>query len=545
MITLNNLQYPDKKFEKDLLYNGQDNAATRLLLDKLLPLVEQDLCANFLYTFEMSLLAPALCIGMRGILFDEEKAFHLAKRLERESLRLKYFGRRYVTKYVSPYYTNFNFGSDDQLKNVLYGNKEVEPCEFCNWENRIVKNYPYSSLITDADGNYLRYKSGKNKNYIKHKEYKEHSKICSNKHIYPGLQLRPYKHRKTGEYTVDKEALGKLIHREGRYSVGGVCASIRLGYESRRKQQSFLRGYRNPDGYYPFTLNVGAARTLRFSSDSNIYGEGMNSQNIDKRIDKLTRPDINYIQCSRDLSNAENRALAAYIGDEQSLKDFESPFDSHSLTAQMCYPELDWPTDPVEHEKFARTTIINGKSIREASKITRHSVERFGTPHTVARNLKISVKAAEEIVNRIHNATPITTKNMAKWKYDLRYTDSVIVDVGIGQWAFPVTGNPYEDETAREMISDVLQSIVWFVCSVGFLNIWYELDEKFTRRGLRPFELLRQKHDELKYQIIENQFDYYDRRVEELMTVPLTFPNGLNLIIPTSAEYINHHGERM
>jgi len=319
-----------------------------------------------------------------------------------------------------------------------------------------------------------------------------------------------------------------------------------LAYESRRKLIGFLKGPRNAEGYYPFTLNIGAARSARTSSDINPFGEGGNSQQLEKkRIEKITRPDRGYWQGSRDLSNAENRALPAYLGDFDSLAAFDGPYDSHSLTAQMCWPELDWPVDPIPHQRFARTYEIDGKSIRDLGKVSRHAIERFGTAHTISRNNKVSLKTAHEIVERIHAATPKTTAGLAQFKYELKYKNEVVVDVGVGSWAFPIIGNPEDDEVARQLISDVLQSIVWFHCSVIFSRLWHLLDEKYKGRGRAPFELLRHKHDEVKYQARKELFWEYDKKVQELCSLPLTFPSGAILNIPTSLDVIDEDGNNV
>lgn len=522
-----------------MVYNGQDTAALPLLSNILLSQVNSNQYTKWLYEFEMSLLEPAMTVGMRGLKVDEKKALELIKTFESECVQYAQEANTLITTTLCDKWTDFALGSAQQVKDALYGSAEINPCPDCGWTNIVETVAPYSKLLCDEDTTtnqlvYQRFKKAPRLGHYKYVPIKQRTKKCDTKHVYPGYNVKPYIHRDTKKPTIDKDSLQKLILREELESPAGTLAHLRLEYKAREKQQGFLKAPRSPNGYYPYGLNVGATETLRFSSDSNVFGEGSNSQNIDKRVENVFIPDAGYILMERDLKAAENFALYNYLNDQQAIDLINSSFDLHSLRAQLAYPDLEWPTDPDAHKTFAsKTKLYDNLTLRDVGKKVGHSMERFGTKHTIARSCKIKLYMAEEVCERMRAALPGVFAGLDEFKYSLRHREYVEVEMGWGQWRFPVIGNPLEDDCAREMISQVLQSMVIMTAAKGFLDCYNDLDSKYKKRGVADFEMLRNKHDANEWQVRKG-LEYMDKEVKSRMEFTSKLHNGREFMIPTS-----------
>jgi hypothetical protein len=433
------------------------------------------------------------------------------------------------------------------MKNALYGERNPPPCPVCNNTSRIITKKADMVIVS----NYKRdnAKKGIKAGDPKWKIIKERSKKCTERHIHPGFGCTPYHHHSTKEITVGKEYLEKLILREEEDSLPGQLARFRLEFERRRKVMGFLMARRNPSGYYPFSLTVAGTDTLRYSSSSNCIGEGSNGQNIDKKyIEPLMRPDLGYLLFDRDYKAGESHMLAVYAQDSAYIEAHEGRYDPHTFVARLAWPKAGWTGDPVHDLKLANETKLYGKKLRDLSKTVQHAIGRYGSAHTIARTLKIKVIEAEEVLQAFKNAFPTLIAYLEEFKYNLRYTDELVCNPVDGiYWKFPLVGSPFgpnADDTARKMISALLQSGIWYITSVGFERAWYELDEHWLERGRAPFELLRHKHDSLNYQARIADALEYDKKVEEFMRVPLII-KGKKFVIKTSVEVRDENGEEV
>lgn len=514
-----NLTFYRNRFERAMMYNGTDVVATLLLKEAMEK--EHDPFSEFIYKFQMALHAPFLACGLRGLRFDEEKAAKLLHELQHECDVIKRWAHR-LAKRIHPAW-DFSISSSEQVKELLYGTPTVFPCPDCGWTGRVITR-PAETIELGV------YKSGPRKGQPKLKVYKERSRACSTKHVYPGLSIAPYLHHKTKEITADKIALEKIMIREPEGSLAHQIAKLRFEFMKRQKLMGFLRAPRNPQGYYPFVINTAATKSLRASSSSNAIGEGSNGQNIDKRAEKLLIPDEGYSIREPDLARAESHMLAVMAGDRAYIEAHEGPYDTHTFVATLAFKDYPWTGDPKADKQLAESTYMFGKSLRDSSKIVQHAIGRIGTPYTVARTLRISLEEAEAVFAAVCSAIPDTIAWMEDFKRRLWHDSVIYVDVGPARWKFPVTGDPRDDKTARDMISAVLQSPVWYVCCQGMLNCWYEFDHHEPRRGVGPFELLRQKHDSIMYQCYTHLLPEYEPAVKDNMRIPL-FINGRDLTL--------------
>jgi hypothetical protein len=553
MLTFTNKSHLSSNYIKRCVYCVQDSWVTAKLqhIYSNLDTHYQDWIIGFAH----ELLAPATAVGLRGQKFDEKIAQELFYKLQEECEQLSNQAQEFVCNAFG-IQREFKLGSAAQKKEVFYGSAAVIPCSECNWENYVVTQWPFTEFDYSKKLQAGDYTTPKKWTKIKERPQRGHR--CASKHVYPGFELKPYIHHKTKEWTTDKDSLQKLILREGEDSAPGELANLALKYNDKKKQIGFLKAPRAPlnsftAGNYPTELVILGTNTFRPSSRMNMFGEGGNSQQLDKDLDKvLVIPDDGYILCERDLSAAENRLLYYITNDTKAISIMEGEFDSHSMTAKMITDILapgvyDWPDTPNEFKAFAESNSLYGIKFRDFGKKVRHSAERYGKAYTISRSMKCKVKVAEEILEALCAAFPVTFKWLEDFKYSLRYCSDptyedasllrygnlMTLDLGWGHWSFPILGNPYEDETARKYISAILQSGVALTCFKGLLNMWYTLDGKTLSRGQSAFEILRNKHDANQYQIRRERFDELEPLAQQCMEFESVLRNGHRFLIPT------------
>lgn len=512
---------PNTLTDAAILYNARDVVATRMLVDKLD--AEFTPAARWIYNFMMDLQRAFMIIDSRGLLLDETKTLAKHNQCLARCARLGKWARAHVQHHLSPTW-EFSIGSATQVKTALYGEGDVAPCPICNNTGRVVTQ----NAVCEPTGEV--YKSGPRKGEPKMRVLKERSRRCTSPHTHPGYGLTPYVHHKTKKPTIIRPKLQLLVERESGTPAARL-ARARLLYERYRKIISFLKAPRAPNGTFPFSTNVPGTKTLRFTTKKNLWGEGASVQNLDKKeIEPLLIPDPGYWLGSRDLSRAESHLLARLAQDNSYIEAHEGPYDTHVYVASLCWPQYPWTGDPAKDLKIATTTYIHGRKLRDMSKAVQHAIGRLGTKYAIARTTKTTLAFADEVLEAFKAKFPKTIAYLNEFWYSLRHTEILTVDFGTALWQFPVVGNPYDVETARQMISNVLQSGVWYVAAEGMRRCWVELDSKAPIRGVGEFQLLRNKHDAFDYQI-QKGYEHLDAEVDKYMCVPLII-HGKPLIIP-------------
>jgi uracil-DNA glycosylase len=104
--------------------------------------------------------------------------------------------------------------------------------------------------------------------------------------VYDNLGLRPVFDRKTGNRSLGKEALIKLTEQYPHYApfFNGLVILRSIGTFYR----NFLRPLADPDGRYRCSYNPTATVTYRLSSSKNVFGRGLNLQNIPRERNPIT-----------------------------------------------------------------------------------------------------------------------------------------------------------------------------------------------------------------------------------------------------------------
>lgn len=307
-------------------------------------------------------------------------------------------------------------------------------------------------------------------------------------YFYGKLGQPAYKKRgkNGGSVTTDNLAMKRLARK------GFKAAQLILDIRQRVKLSStYLNTDKlSADGRLRCSYNPVGTRFSRLASSENIFGEGMNLQNIPHTIKDMLLPDEGYVFYSFDLAQAENR-IVAYVGRITSMiQAFENGDDVHSLTAGLIFGKD--PKD-VSRDKGSCSLGDGRHSERDFGKRANHGLNYDFGFKAFALLYEIEEREARFIVDRYHQVYPGVRQGFhAHVKRSLRETRTLTNLLGRKTLFL----GPLIDETFKEAYSCIPQG------TVGDLINEYGLEYIYYNQDLfAGVELLTQTHDDIGFQI--------------------------------------------
>lgn len=309
-------------------------------------------------------------------------------------------------------------------------------------------------------------------------------------YFYVEKGIKPYTNRKTGKPAVDKSALKRLARR------GFKEAQIILGIRKLSKLKStYLDVTFRPDGRLVCSFNPVGSKFSRASSSKNIFGEGLNFQNLDYALKEYMLADEGYLIFDIDLSQAENRIVAYIAPDYRMIEAFENNQDVHALTGSFITGKT---IDEIkyEHDNDIFSSLGNSdKSWRFWAKKANHGFNYGWGPYSFAYELEIPNKDGLFLRNKYLGIYP-GVKQYWNWvQNDLRKTRSLTNLLGR---RFEFKG-AFNEILFKMAYSYAPQSTVGDLINQRGLNYIYYNQDKF-----KPVELLNQVHDSIMLQIPTN-----------------------------------------
>ena len=154
------------------------------------------------------------------------------------------------------------------------------------------------------------------------------------RHFYKEKGHKPYINRKTKSTTLDKRALKRLVTKGDKEAakvleIRTVTKMFTTYWSTRIDSDNRVRCSFDPVG----------TEQGRISSSENIFGTGMNMQNLPPAFKHVLYADPGYILYEIDLAQAENRCVAFISGDPAMMDAFKSGTDIHRLTASAIYED--------------------------------------------------------------------------------------------------------------------------------------------------------------------------------------------------------------
>ena len=333
--------------------------------------------------------------------------------------------------------------------------------------------------------------------------------------FYGALGCREQKNRKTGNLSLDDEALAKI--KDQNFLLRPLISKIQELRSLRVFLSTFLLAPVSRDGRMRCSFNIGGTETYRFSSSKNAFGSGLNLQNIPKggegeelelpNVRSLFIPDPGMTFFDIDLSSADLR-IVVWEADEPEFK-------------AMLREGAD-PYTEIAKEFYHDPTISKRDPRRQTFKAFAHGTNYLGSAKGLAERLGLSVHEAEKTQKWYFGRFP----RIKRWQEDLK--DQVVKRRMVQN----VFGNRryyfdrIEGTIFNQAVAWIPQSTVACLINRAYVNIDKHLAGKV--------EVLLQVHDSLAGQFPTHLGDWAVREIvsqEEIALPyqgdPLTIPVGV------------------
>lgn len=327
--------------------------------------------------------------------------------------------------------------------------------------------------------------------------------------LYDKLRLKPIKHRKTQKDTADKEALAELRKQEVLLQplIDGILNYRSLGVLT----STMLSAEPDPDGRMRTSYNLCKAHTFRLSSSTNVFGRGMNLQNVPKpdkgkssgvNVREMIVPDEGFVLVECDLDRADLQVVVWEADDAELKAALRSGEDMHMLNAKAIFgPGA-------------------GKKERELAKKGVHLTNYAGSPRTLASSLGITRLEAERFQKRWFEIHPGIKRWHRRTESDLMATRMTTNRFGYKRVWFDRV-----EELLPEALAWVPQSTVGLVINHGLKNL---------REQVTEVQLLMQIHDSVVFQVRREELGLVLPKVKKALRVEIAYPEPL--VIPASAK---------
>jgi uracil-DNA glycosylase family 4 len=310
-------------------------------------------------------------------------------------------------------------------------------------------------------------------------------------------QLMEYFYVKRGVPSYSEE--GKLtinIRALHHIKRSGHCAEecdILLQYRKLHKQSGTYLNLENvdADGRIRCSYNPVGTKYGRASSSKNIFGTGLNLQNVSPAMAEYLIADEGYIIYSLDLSQYENR-IVAYVGQiPEMIQVFEKNLDSHRMTGSLIFNK---PYDEVSDEPGSCSIGNGDASERDWAKRSNHAFNYGMGWRRMSQLYEIPGTEAKWLHSAYHKAYPRVEHGYWKHVQDsIRSTRSTKNLLG-RQILFLM---PWGDKMLHNAYSSIPQSTCADVIdSRGVAFTYYNEAPHF-----RTVELLTQIHDSIAFQV--------------------------------------------
>ncbi|CAK0747720.1 uracil-DNA glycosylase [Azospirillaceae bacterium] len=304
-------------------------------------------------------------------------------------------------------------------------------------------------------------------------------------YFYRHLKIRPYLNRKTGNETVDINAL-KRIARKG-YEAATIILKIRA---IDKFKSTYADMVLDRDGRLRTSFNPVGTVSGRLSSSKTIFGTGGNVQNLPEAFRKYILADEGYVVYNMDLGQAENRIVAYVAPEPTMIEAFETGKDVHSLTASLI---SGIPANEIKQMDDEQIFCEIGGGIytwRFWGKKANHGLNYDLGYKTFAFYYEIPESDSKFIVEKYHNAYP-GVRQYHSWIRAQLSKDRTLVDLLGKRRRFM---DRWGDDLFKEAYSYMPQSTVSSkIDRDGICAVYYHPSKRAV--------LLNQVHDSIIFQI--------------------------------------------
>ncbi|MBU0846418.1 hypothetical protein KKH23_04455, partial [Patescibacteria group bacterium] len=304
-------------------------------------------------------------------------------------------------------------------------------------------------------------------------------------YFYEGKGITPYIARKTGNPTIDAEALQRLARR-------GITEAQKL--LDIRKLEKLLGTYLtmklDDDDRLRSSFNPVGTTTGRVSSSQTIFGTGGNMQNLPKSFRRFLVADDDYVIYELDLEQADIRVCAYIAPEPKMIEIFETGQDIHAITAGVIFG-----IKPTEVSRVPGScTLGNGDgSQRDWGKKANHAFDYGFGPSSFAVKYGVSEAEGRHIRSSFHSLFSAIEGSFWPWvREQLKQNRTLTTPYGRKRLFL----DRWDDELFRQAYAFIPQSTVGdHINFTGLIPIYYEQD-KFG-----PAILMDQVHDSVAFEV--------------------------------------------
>lgn len=221
---------------------------------------------------------------------------------------------------------------------------------------------------------------------------------------------------------------------------------------------------------------------------------------------KMFIPDTGYTIIDCDLERADAQVVAWDAGDEELKQMFREGIDVHTENAKAIF-----------HVKSCT------KEQRNKAKAGVHAVNYFVQARTLSATLGITVKEADDFINRWLDAHPAIRKWHERIAREVQMTRSIKNAFGYRYYIFERVRDKDGStpiKTLQESLAWIPQSTVAHVTNRGLKNIDTNLSE---------VELLLQVHDSLVMQVLTEDAERLAPLILREMVIEVPYPDPLHI----------------
>lgn len=319
------------------------------------------------------------------------------------------------------------------------------------------------------------------------------------------------KKTKTGQYATGEDVLQKLKHKHE------IVAAI-LDYREMSKLKSTYADAL-PQLVLPETGKVHSSFSQAVVVSGRLSSNNPNLQNIPIRTERgrairkaFIPSDEQHILLSADYSQIELRVIAALSGDVNMIQDFIQEKDIHTATAARVYNIAESEVDSTmrRNAKSVNFGLIYGQSA-------------FG----LAQNLNISRTEAQEIISQYFKEYPQIKAYMDQIKqeaYEKGYVET-IMGRKIRLADIQSSNATLRGFAERLAINAPIQGSAADMIKLAMIQI----HKSFKAAQLKT-KLILQVHDELIFDVAQDELEIVSQLVKEKMETALLLPNNVPVV---------------
>jgi len=283
--------------------------------------------------------------------------------------------------------------------------------------------------------------------------------------------------------------------KEKKHSVANWSKCWRVRFNRHNKKRVYVRDYstRTFSGkvYCPETVTgffliryKGEIFITGNSSTADVYKQGDNLQNKDRRIRRIFLADVGKRFINVDLSQAESRCIA-YLAGDQAYIDAHDTGNVHVVAGRIFWPDPPWTGDDTADKKMMKTTpapwiaqapVARGEepsfNYYDMAKRAQHGLNYGLSEYGLAIWLGCTRVEALRLLQAYFGKYPMLPEYHRYIKHVVETVGVIVSPLGRTRQFFK---RPWDKATVREALADVPQGMTVDILDIALLKIWHHM----------------------------------------------------------------------